>query len=723
MRVTAALVWIDPGSRRACSRGRGVSRSGGERAGARDPSTGETTKPPGAGPSEAGRYRRALRLVLCAALALGAAACDASLGPPRKQPLPALDNLPARRTAEPRPERLASYRIEARYDAATHKIEATQVLTWTNGGQSSVETLPFHLYLNGFKNESSLFMRSSGGRHRGERADERAWGWIEVPSIRIGALELRAKARHVGPDETVLEVPLPEAVAPGATVEVGMTFTAQLPRVFARTGYQGAFAMVAQWFPKVGVRVGSPGFETWHCPPFHVNTEFFADFGVYDVNLTVPQTHVVAATGVLAGARDNDDGTRLLSYRAEDVHDFAWMIDPYMEVLTGTAKVGDGTVLVRVVHRARQRAFARRHLAAAIGAVEHFSELFVPYPWSVLTVIDPPPEAGGAAGMEYPTLVTTAGDHVFMRDGIHVPEYVTIHEVGHNWFQGILASNEFEEAYLDEGVNEWADAQVMMRMYGEKASAMSWMGWTGDAYHLRRALDQSFDRVPSAIATAAYAFVDFEGYAAATYHKTSAAMRTLEKVVGSDRFAAAMKHYAQTWAFKHPSGGDLVAALEASLGEDLRWFWAPAFFQPGGVDFTVRSAECQPVHEPRGVFGEGASRKLVSGGDGKRGGWRCDVVVANTGIVPVPVDVEMRFADGSHQRERWDARDGSRWHRFTLERSSPLVEVWVDPDGDVLLSSNPLDDHVRLTPDTRASWRASARVVFWTQGLMQGVAP
>ncbi len=664
-------------------------------------------------------------LVIWAAAALGliSSACDSSLGPPRRQPLPVPDGVAALRTPGPRSPRLASYRIDARYDAAAHRVDATQVLTWTNGGHSAVDTLPFHLYLNAFKNEATLFMTSSGGEHRGQRADDRSWGWIEIPSIRVGALEVRPKAIYLGGDETVLEVPLPAPVAAGASVEITMTFTAQLPRLFARTGYHGAFAMVAQWFPKVGVRVGTPGFETWHCPPFHVNTEFFADFGVYDVNLTVPATHVVAATGVLTAAKDNDDGTRVLSYHAEDVHDFAWMIDPYMEVLTGTAKVGDGTVIVRVVHRARQRGFARRHLAAAIGTIENFSELFVPYPWSIMTVVDPPPEAEGAAGMEYPTLVTTAGDHVFMRDGVRVPEYVTIHEVGHNWFQGLLASNEFEEAWLDEGVNEWADALVMTRMYGERASALSWMGWTGDAYHLRRALDERFDRVPSPIATAAYAFIDTDGYAAATYHKTSAALRTLEHVVGRDRFAAAMKTYAETWAFRHPTGADLLASLELSLGEDLRWFWTPAFYQPGGVDFAVRSVECVEAHEPRGVFGDGSSRKVVTGGDGKVGGWTCEVVVVNHGSVPVPVDVELRFADGSHQRDRWDARDGSRWHRFTMARSSPLVEVAIDPDGDVLLSGNLLDDHIRLTPDNRASWRASARIVFWTQGLMQAVGP
>lgn len=676
--------------------------------------------PPLAGPRYALGVHLTRRLAVLAVLALGLGACEGALGPPRKRPLPVVDRAAPLRQPGPHTARAASYAIDARYDAAARRIEGHQRLTWKNTGGSTVHALPFHLYLNGFKNETTLFWRSSGGEHRGNAAG--AWGWIEVPSIKIGGVELRATARFVGEDETVLELPLPSPVAAGATVEVDLDFTAQLPEVFARTGYKGAFALVGQWFPKIGVRVGAPGFETWHCPTFHANTEFFADFGTYDVKLTVPDTHVVAATGVLTAAEDKGDGTRLLTYRAEDVHDFVWMIDPHMEVLTGTATVPGGTVEVRVYHRPRQRAFARRHLAAAIGAIEQFSDLLVPYPWPIMSVIDVPPEALAAGGMEYPTLVTTAGDHVLARPGLRAPEFVTIHEVGHNWFQGMLASNEFEEAWLDEGVNEWADGVVMARLYGEKQSLVDWMGWKGESFRLRRVLSGSLGRLPAPIATAAYAYPDLGAYANATYDKTMHALRTLELAVGRERFAAAMKAYAQAWQWKHPTGHDFFSALEQSLGEELRWFVAPAFYGTGAVDFEVRDADCKPQHAARGVFGTGTARKTLGAGDNPdTGTWACEVLVVNTGDIPAPVEVEFVFADGSHARERWDARDGGRWHRFELSRSSPLAEVELDPDGKVLLRDHPTDDHIRLRGDNRASWRAAARVGFWTHSAMQAV--
>jgi hypothetical protein len=642
--------------------------------------------------------------------------------------MPKIDAGPALRGGgAPRSPRNASYKIEARLDVVKHQIAASQTLTWTNTGQSPVDMLPFHVYLNGFKNEQSLFMRSSRGRLRGATATDTGWGYLDIESVRAGGVDLTGKLRRPAGtehDETVLELPLPEPVAPGATIEVAFKFTAQLPEVFARTGHKGEFHMVGQWFPKIGVRVGPPGAERWECQPFHAHNEFFADFGTYDVALTVPSTHAVAATGVLTNAVDAGDGMRTLTYHAEDVHDFAWMADPYMEMITGTAKLADGTVEVRVYFRPEQRDFARRHLEAGIGAIETFSALFVPYPWPIMSVIDPPLDAAdGAGGMEYPTLVTTGGDSVFARPGIRLPEYVTVHEIGHNWFQGILASNEPEEAWLDEGVNEWADSRVMAELYGERTSLIDWMGWQAGAIPLRRAV-VSGTAVPSPIATAAYAFVDSPAYFEQTYSTTMRALQTLENIVGRQRFAAAMKAYARAFAFRHPTGRDLFTTLGSELGQDLTWFFGPVFQEVGGVELALRHAACRPAHAPRGVFGDGSARKVVTRADAPDlETWTCEVIVQNTGAIHVPVEIELKFADGSTLRlPPWDDRGSDTWQPYVFERSSRLVEVWLDPENKIALA-DPTKLHYRVDGDGSAALRAGAWVGAVSQLLMQIVGP
>jgi len=665
------------------------------------------------------------RTAVVVAVCSFALACGRDHGTPRVRPLPVADGSPALRGGgAPRSPRSASYKIDARLDVVRHEITATQTLTWINTGESAVDTLPFHLYLNAFKNESTLFMRSGRGGMRGEEASPGGWGWIRVDSVQVAGAELASTLAFAGGDETVATLPLPTAVPPGGTIDVAFKFTAQLPEVFARTGYKGEFHMVGQWFPKIGVRTGPPGAERWECEPFHVNTEFFADFGVYDVAITVPNTYVVAATGVLAAATEAPGGTRTFTYHAEDVHDFAWMADPYMDVMSGQAKVEDGTVEVRVVYRPAQKEFARRHLEAGVGAIEKFSAWFVPYPWPIITIIDPPPDAAmGAGGMEYPTLVTTGGDTVFARPGLRLPEYVTVHEVGHNWFQGMLASNEAVEAWLDEGVNEWADAKVMADLYGARASGVDWMGWQAEVGALRRAVGTDPSSLPVPIAAAAYAFVDSSAYASATYDKTARALATLEQTVGPAKFAAAMKAYTRAWAFKHPTGRDLFDVLSRELGEDLTWFVRPAFQEVGGIELAIRNAACRLVHPPRGVFGEGASRTIVTETEApETGSYICEVVVTNTGSVHAPVDIELEFADGSTQRVRWDDRGRGTWERFVIERSTPLVEVWLDPENKLALAT-PVTHRYRLDGDGSAALRAAAWVSSVTQTLMQIVGP
>ncbi len=672
------------------------------------------------------------RLLVLVALA-GVCGCRPSHGPPRVKKLPKRDETPALRGGgAARSPRIASYTIDAKLDDKRHAITATETLIWTNSGASPVDSLPLHLYLNAFKNESSVFMRESRGQMRGAHASESGWGYLQLESVTVGGVELLAKLEYPHlPDETVVEIPLPQPVAAGQAIEVQLKFTAQLPEVWARTGYKGDFHLVGQWYPKIGVRGGPPGAETWDCPPYHARSEYYADFGTYDVSLTVPATHVVAATGVLKSATDIPGQLRTFVYHAEDVHDFAWMADPFMVVdatgktpFSGKAKVDDGEVEVRVYARKEQAAFARRHLQAAIGAVERFSAYLLPYPWPILTIVDPPMDAvDGAGAMEYPTFVTTGGDSVFMRPGMRLPELVTIHEVGHSWFQSMLASNEGAEPWLDEAVNEWMDVRVMRDLYGPRKSGLDWFGFQADAGALHRAWGDDPSTLPGPIATAAYAFVDSDAYDQQTYYTATRALMTLEGIFGSTKVLAATKAYAREQAFKHPTGRDFYAALEREIGENLGWFFEPVFQRVGGVKLAVRKAVCDKAHAPRGVFGDSQNHKTVTETEAPdTGTFVCEVVIQNTGVVHVPVDVELVFADGTSQRLQWDDRGNGSWQRFVVERSSELVEVRIDPDDKIALA-NPIGHQVRVDGDGSASLRAAARISFWAQSLMQLVGP
>jgi len=661
--------------------------------------------------------RRFQTWISVAAIGVGVvvAGCRPRLAAPAPVPSPIPDGRSAllAGVAGPLTARTASYTIHVKLDAVAHRLSGTETLRWKHNGNAPVTSVPLHLYMNAFKNEGTVFMRESHGHHRSARKKADSWGWIDLPSIQSAGTELRAGA-HFGEDESTIEVPLARPVAPGEELALDMRFEVQLPEVFARTGFKDDFHMIGQWFPKIGVLTTTGDTQSWHCDSFHLNSEFFADFGSYDVEIDVPDTNVVAATGVLTGARDLGGGRRLLTYHADDVHDFAWMADPYMKVLSGHAKSAYGDVEVRVYHRPGYEAFAPRHLEAARRTIETFGKLFVPYPWAIMSVIDPPWPAGpSAGGMEYPTLVTTLGDVGV--DGLHLAEQVTVHEVGHNWFQGMLASNEVDEAFLDEGLNEYSDGLVLDEWLGEGTSFVDLPGVHYGYYESSRT---DVDSQVSPIATLSYQFAPGE-YSQATYGKTTQVMRTLETLAGHDRVVAALGSYAKRNAFKHPTRADLFAALKDGLGGDFAWFYEPAFLGPGGVDFRVRQIENQPNLPPAGVFGEGEARKTVNTDEDARvAAWHSEVTVVNLGRVPAAADVSVEFADGTSARERWDGRGG--YHTFLFERAAVIVGAEVDPEGKVLLEHERLRNGIgpdRIGP----SLRAAARMGFWEQTLAQMV--
>ena len=666
-----------------------------------------------------------MRLIVSMAVGVLGACGAEPLPRAAPRPVPVPDGLPALRVAGPLSGRLASYDIEARLDARAHRVTGQVRLSWRHDGVEPVTRVPVHLYLNAFKNEDTVFLSGSGGAHRGNEITPGKWGWIELDSIRRGDVDL-AQSTTWGEDETLLWIDLGEPARPGDTLELTMPFTAQLPEALARTGYKDEFIMVAQWFPKIGVLDVVDGRQSWAAEEFHLNSEFYADFGVYDVRLDVPDTHLVAATGVLVHAEAHEPGRHILTYRAEDVHDFAFLADPYMQVMTGRAELASGPpVTVRVVHRPRQERFARRHLAAAIAAVEIHSERLVPYPWSIMTVIDPPPSAASSAGgMEYPTLVTTSGDSAFTPEGVYLPEFVTIHEVGHNWFQGILASNEVQWAWLDEGVNQYFNGVVLELWKGPGATLIDRGGFTLDFFAaMQTRTDASLQVTP--IDTPSYRFASFSDYASASYGKTGVALRTLEQIVGPQRFRAALGVYARRFAFGHPRPEDLWTTLSEATGQDLSWFHEPAFSGRGTVDLRVASLDVQRAAAPRGVFGRGETRHECPGAGTAcpgepEGGWQSDALLVNLGSVPVVTEVELTFEDGRIERRVWDGRDGAFFHRLRVVGPHPVTGVRLDPRDRLVL------EHERVRNgkselDVGPVGRAAGNIAFWEQTLLQMV--
>ncbi len=607
--------------------------------------------------------------------------------------------------------RVVAYKIDAKLNTSDHSIDATETLVYRNLTGQPQQTFPFHLYLNGFQPQSTFMTetRISGTRGTGPDAgwDDKHRGAITVSKLEVeGAGDLTSKMQFIHPDDdnvndrTVFQVTLPKPIAPDASVEFRMTFHDELPEVLHRTGYKRDFYMVGQWFPKVGVWWKN----AWNCHQFHADSEFFADFGTFEVSLTLPQDEIVGAGGDLLSTADNPDGTKTVQFHSEDVHDFSWTASPHYTVIEDSWTGSAGPVKIRVLMSPGNIPSAPRYVQALKGSLAWYDQWIGPYPYDRITVVDPPHGAFDAGGMEYPTLIT-AGTSWFMPKGVLAPEDVVNHEFGHQYWYGMVATNEFEDAWLDEGINSYVEAKSMAALYGQDTSMLNLPFASASNAQLLRIEYVSFaDTDP--ISRFSWKFINDDAYGSVTYGKTATVLLTLEKIVGEDTLRAALHEYFLRYRFKHPTGEDFLKTIEDVSHRDLKWYFDQAVYGTRVLDYDIWDA-----HSDRLNWWQ----KEASGKDSSNEIHRTYVTVHRKGDFIFPVDVVVKFDDQSSVTEHWDGRD--RWMRYQYDRRATLVSAQLDPGNQIWLDRNSFNNSYVVQEDRRAIHKLQNIWIFGSEWL------
>lgn len=607
------------------------------------------------------------------------------------------------------------YRLDARLDDASHEITGRGQIVWTNASTEPATELYLHLYLNAFKNSKSLFLRSPFGASRtGRKAVD--WGYIDVRKLawrEQGGVDLWKNAERHTPgdpdDQTDIRVPLPQAVEPGKSMTLDVEWLSKLPTIVERTGYAGDFYLVAQWFPKIARREPN---GAWVHFPFHAYSEFYADYGSYDVSIDVPASMVVGATGVLTSTRMTG-GRKVLQYRMGDVHDFAWTAWSRFRERRQTV---DG-VAVRILYPPGNFRNAEVTLAAVRHGLRSFGKAYGRYPYPVLTVVHPPENAVGADGMEYPTLISTGGPWYAGPLSTFV-ERVTLHELGHQWFYGLVATDEHSWPFLDEGLTSYAESRAMRELFGD-ASGLRLPGIRidGDAY--ARMLSASAGH-HDIVAVPAANFTSFHDLGALVYARTSTILETLARTYGEQRVTRALGRYARRYRFEHPEPKHLLAAVREVLGDDAEAFLRAALFEGGWVDYVAQSPTSTPVAPRAGIFDTSPSgRQTITSTDERSNRYRNRALVYRYGTLSLPVDIELVFDNGQRLRKRWDGN--SRWTAIDQESSSPLVSVLVDPELAIPLDDNLMNNAARATRDSPS--RTIERALYAAEIALGALGP
>ena len=580
----------------------------------------------------------------------------------------------------PMSQRVVHYEIDAKYDAKAHTVDAAETLTYHNLTGQPLDTFPFHLYLNAFQPTSTWVREGKREGTRGQdfdKWDPKSYGSEDIKRFEVvGQGDLTSQLQFIHPDDdnqedkTVVQVRLPKPVPPDGYVQFKIKWRNQFPKTLERTGWDRDFVLGGQWFPKVGVWWHG----AWNCHQFHAYTEFFADFGVYDVKLTLPQYEVVGASGIEVSNVNNPDGTKTIAYHGDDIHDFGWTASPHYRDYYDTFQGSMGPVKIRIMLQPGHLGQLDRHLRATKETMDRFERWYGPYPYKTITVVDPEP-GSEAYGMEYPTFITGGTAWWSPKGDRGSPEGVVEHEFGHQYWYGMVATNEFEEAWMDEGINQYAEIKVMDSMFPPSTSVYDLWGLTAG----ERDVDRLFQlRVADLdpMARKGWQYANSNSYGGITYAKTAVVLLTLESIIGEDTMLKAMHTYFMRYRFTHPGKEDFLKTIEEVSGKDLRWYFNQAVYGTQVLDYKVYKVTSVPVEWYKENLKE------------KKGetDYVDNVWIQRKEDFVFPVEIEIRFDNGENVREHWDGQD--RWVRYEYLKKAKVESVEIDPDHKIYFDRN-----------------------------------
>jgi hypothetical protein len=326
--------------------------------------------------------------------------------------------------------------------------------------------------------------------------------------------------------------------------------------------------------------------------------------------------------------------------------------------------------------------------------LKYYGEWFGPYPYGHLTIIDPAFQSD-ADGMEYPTLFT-AGTSWLAPARVTDPEEVTVHEAGHQFWYGIVGNNEFEDAWIDEGLNTFSTARVVAQVYRPTYLELRYFGgfipWVFKDIVLARETDSNgmvgYRRNAKADEPSTPTYRYFPPAASGiTYSKTALWLNTLERWLGWDVLQRSMSLFFERWKFRHPKPADFFDAVTSVAGRDLGWYF----------DQTFRSSN---------VFDYGIQALTPS-----------SVIVRRYGEALFPVDVAVSFENGEKVIEHWDGR--GRWKQYAYDRPSPVLSAVVDPDRVLLLDVNYTNNSKTRRPrGPEAATKWSIKWMVWLEDCL-----
>lgn len=529
-----------------------------------------------------------------------------------------------------------NYTIDASLDDETKVISASFEIEYFNKSSQDLAYLIFHLWPNAYKTKSTAFADQQA-KHSSRDfyfAQPNQMGGYQSITFYIGDQEVGVTSFEG--HEDIVKLSLPSILKSNQSVAIKGQFELKLPQSFSRLGHTERSVQLTQWYPKPAVFDD----QGWHPLPYLNFGEFYSEFGDFDVTLTLPSKYIVAGTGqmnnkdeksqYLRMAQEGTDyipqsPTKTINFQADNVHDFALFMDKDFVVDHQLAYLEDGNKTVDCWAFFHHQQNAWKDAAFFVKrSLEFASQKIGSYPYPHATAVEGPIEAGG--GMEYPmvTIIDPIAD-------AEILDRVIAHEVLHNWFYGLLASNERDFPWMDEGFTSYYEERYMRHFYGksEERKLETIMGLG----NVEKALFQFQASRAMETSTCCQAHIYRPiNYQLAAYTKPRLALEYLEDLYGQNVLDDIVQTYFGEFAFKHPQPKDVQAIFESSLNMDMSWLFLDIMqdnkrldYAFGGLDKTTNQAIVEnkgEINTPYRVSGTSDSDTIfttvIQGHEGKK---------------------------------------------------------------------------------------------------------